>query len=595
MTVSKQKKLIFGIVYSMVLVFTLCFSGLVISSYIKEKQEFEQFKQTWQYRADTNFTQSIKTDEETGEQVVVYNISTPEQLAGMFVHSEKVQADSATSHKVGDSYQLTQNLDLNGNTWVSVKSFTGNFDGNGFVISNLNNSFVDELTGIVENLSLEKINISRSGDTGAIANTSYGTIKNVHLLSGSISSSKGNLGGIVGIMYEGLVENCTNKATVSGTATNIGGFVGNANGGIVTRCLNSGGSKINLSDSSFNVGGIVGKNNASVYLCVNKQGIYAQNLKGDTCLGGIVGNNTGSIKKCVNNASIQGKSSLAIDVKSGGIVGQSAGGYTIEYCYNSKTVTANAAQGDEEDTPISYGQDTDVWSVMVKYTATTKNRSTKYTTKCGAYAGGIVGYLSGSSVKYCYNVGQVHTTNPGLSVQIDIGYIVTYSVFGYLKTQATITDTFVSEEYYYDGICGYNTNSKNIENCYNTNTESCASAPTFKFKKRSGSGENIALPNENSMEWQGYKNNKISIDCELYVCKLKNDSQKYTITEKFAIKNSTNLNYWLTEEDCSTIGSYTYDANSLRKNCSGTNLDPIIFSNWSSVFNSDYSIKDLYW
>ena len=230
MTVSKQKKLIFGIVYSMVLVFTLCFSGLVISSYIKEKQEFEQFKQTWQYRADTNFTQSIKTDEETGEQVVVYNISTPEQLAGMFVHSEKVQADSATSHKVGDSYQLTQNLDLNGNTWVSVKSFTGNFDGNGFVISNLNNSFVDELTGIVENLSLEKINISRSGDTGAIANTSYGTIKNVHLLSGSISSSKGNLGGIVGIMYEGLVENCTNKATVSGTATNIGGFVGNANG-----------------------------------------------------------------------------------------------------------------------------------------------------------------------------------------------------------------------------------------------------------------------------------------------------------------------------------------------------------------------------
>ena len=613
MAVSKQKKFMFGIIYSMVLVFTLCFSGLVVSSYIKEKQEFEQFKQTWQYRADTNFTQSIETDEETGEQVVVYNISTPEQLAGMFVHSEKVQAKDVNDYKY--TYKLKTTLTLSSNEWSSL-SFDSTFDGGGFVITGLDSAFVSTLTGTVQNLILSDVKISTSGNAGAVANTSSGTIKNVQVVSSSKDSyvkGKTNVGGIVGEMTGGTIENCTSQASVSG-GTKMGGIVGYSSGGTITKCMNYNTGTIYPSGTSeLDVGGIVGYSRATVSFCVNKQSIYSTSISKGSYFGGVVGFADGKVEKCSNYGNITGKSYYNVDVKCGGIAGhsQSTG---ITYCYNAGDVTANAGQSSEykSSIPISSKEMVGCYSGTQTYYAGFGNLDCNiYSSFSYCYAGGIAGYFTAKELNHCYNVGTVKTETAGKYKRITIGYLVGYFLLNTWIDQAEILDTFVSEEYYYGGICGWNTTSSVISNCYNNNSLSKVQDPTFSFEERTGSGTNVwsnssANCSTSSNFWTFAKENKfgsvtVSKDYEGYKCTYSKSSQQYTITEKYMVIHTTNLNTDPTIDDRNykTIDTYTYDAKSSRVDCSGTYGNPkntVWYSQgWSSVFNSDYTFRDLYW
>ncbi len=616
MAVSKQKKFMFGIIYSMVLVFTLCFSGLVVSSYIKEKQEFEQFKQTWQYRADTNFTQSIEVDEETGEQTVVYNISTPEQLAGMFVHSENVKADEYDINKI--KYELKTTLNLDGHKWTSNDFSNGIFDGNGLVIVGLKGALVDSLDGTIKDLVLADVEISTSGNAGAVANTSSGTIKNVQIVSSSKDSYvKGttNVGGIVGEMKGGTIENCTSQASVSG-GSNMGGIVGYSSGGTITKCMNYNTGTIYPSGTSeLDVGGIVGYSRATVSFCVNKQSIYSTSISKGAYFGGVVGFADGKVEKCSNYGNITGKSYKNVDVKCGGIAGhsQSTG---ISYCYNEGDVTANAVQSSEykSSIPISSKEMVSCYSGTQTYYAGFGNLDCNiYSSFSYCYAGGIAGYFTGKELNHCYNVGTVKTETAGKYKRITIGYLVGYFLLNTWIDQTEILDTFVSEEYYYGGICGWNTTSSVISNCYNNNSLSKVQDPTFSFEERTGSGANVwsnssANCSTSSNFWTFAKENKfasvtVSKDYEGYKCTYSKSSQQYTITEKYMVIHTTNLNTDPTIDDRNykTIDTYTYDAKSSRVDCSGTYGNPNSYTlvwdykGWSDVFNSDYTFRDLYW
>lgn len=110
-----------------------------------------------------------------------------------------------------------------------VSTFSGIIDFNGNTIDGLSEPLFETLTnGTVCNLNLKDVNISESGQVGAIARVANGgsRIYNVGILSGQVGSSDGYCGGLVGLLDgSARVINCFSYATITG-GTYVGGLVG---------------------------------------------------------------------------------------------------------------------------------------------------------------------------------------------------------------------------------------------------------------------------------------------------------------------------------------------------------------------------------
>ncbi len=385
-----SKKTIYWMLYSLLLLFTIYFSFTFISQKIEERKEFEIFKDSWQYVADTNFKQSVEIDPETNEQKVYNEISTPEQLAGMFLNTDSNSLKAEKLSDISTEYKLTKNIDLNGKTWIS-SDFSEVLDGGSFIISNLkissNNAtvgFILKLTGTVKDLFFSNVNIEYSGDgsveykMGVVCGESNnGKISNVYIKSGSVvgkigkNTTKSYIGGIVGFMQgtKPNIENCYNNATIK-NGTHMGGIVGNVDSGTVTRCVNNGkiiiDETINLGTYNlieylfikgkvFNLycGGIAGyyKGGNILSLCINRASLTTKILQKinlnngislkvmslsnatEIMVGGIVGYSTKSIDKCYNTGEINGGDDYNETTYVGGIAGKSLN--TINNCYNT--------------------------------------------------------------------------------------------------------------------------------------------------------------------------------------------------------------------------------------------------------------------
>ena len=385
-----SKKTIYWILYSLLLLFTIYFSFTFISQKIEERKEFEIFKDSWQYVADTNFKQSVEIDPETNEQKVYNEISTPEQLAGMFLNTDSNSIKAEKLSDISTEYKLTKNIDLNGRTWIS-SDFSEVLDGGSFVISNLKISsssarvgFILNLTGTVKDLFFSNVNIEYTGNEsveykmGVVCGESNnGKISNVYIKSGSVVGKIGNnttksyIGGIVGFMQgtKSNIENCHNNATIK-NGTHMGGIVGNVDSGTVTQCINNGeiiiDETINLGTYSifeyvfikgkvFNLycGGIAGyyKGENILSLCINRASLTTKILQKinlnngisltvmslsnatEIMVGGIVGYSSKSIDKCFNTGEIKGGDDYNKTTYVGGIAGKSLN--TISNCYNT--------------------------------------------------------------------------------------------------------------------------------------------------------------------------------------------------------------------------------------------------------------------
>ncbi len=249
-------------------------------------------------------------------------ISTANQLMGITNMSGK--------------YILTADIDLTGKTWVPLGSadapFTGIFDGNGYVISNL------------------------SGKNG-LFHTNAGTIQNVTLDTSCTVSYKGGapyysyVGSIVGA-NDGIVQNCINNGTVvTSSIFYIGGICG-LNRNTVNGCVNTGSvtaTRINTSSSELHVGGICGYmsgTTVTIDQCWNGGAISAKNTTSKpTYAGGISGNcghSSGNsqhvISNCYNRGTVNTESNS--NACAGGIVGQLVAD-DIRYSYNVGTITVD--------------------------------------------------------------------------------------------------------------------------------------------------------------------------------------------------------------------------------------------------------------
>lgn len=235
-----------------------------------------------------------------------YVIGTAGQLAGLAVLVANGESFA------GKYFKLSANIDLAGKIWLGIgmmnneatdvnHPFSGNFDGNGYVIKNL--------TGITAGSSVKDENNTNGyrtmiyfgslfGMTGITVQTKSGkttvytpTIKNVVLQNAKITGNYA--GGIVGVAFSGIImDNCYN---INGTISSS-----NFSGGMIAYMGN------NDADTSYT---LVSSTSASITNC------YNTSLVTGVVAGGIVGymENTNktlpltvTITNCVNNATILG-------------------------------------------------------------------------------------------------------------------------------------------------------------------------------------------------------------------------------------------------------------------------------------------------
>ncbi|MBQ9429456.1 MAG: hypothetical protein IJU41_07940, partial [Clostridia bacterium] len=240
------------------------------------------------------------------------------------------------------NYILMADIPLDGREQAPIGSsganFTGIFDGNNYTVRGL--SLASKETGDVNLALFGRLN---------------GTVRNL-TVCGEVRAAGKRVGGIVGIMLGGSVENCVNRASVVGSA-NVGGIVGLAYSGNITvsGCTNEGNilgtlETFSVSTNIAGVGGIVGhiqNSNATVTVenCYN-----GGEVCGAEYIGGIVGYVYGAdtdggaparvIARCQNAGKITATSTDRADL--GGIVGLCAKVGGIYDCLNTGAVVIDA-------------------------------------------------------------------------------------------------------------------------------------------------------------------------------------------------------------------------------------------------------------
>jgi prepilin-type N-terminal cleavage/methylation domain-containing protein len=236
-------------------------------------------------------------------------IYTPEQLASI---------GNDEDYPLDGDYIVMANISLSGYVdWAPIgkniaSPFTGTFNGNNYVISNLTiNSNQDHKglfgciskTSKITNLGLENANINVAGGNyvgGLVGYTSTGcTIENCYA-TGKVTGGS-DTGGLVGRNY-GTITDCYATAEVTG-GSRTGGLVGYAYSGSITSCYATG------------------------------------KVTGDSCTGGLVGWNNGAIENCYTTGNVNG-----VD-RTGGLVGLDFTGCTIENSYYNSETTGQSGRG----------------------------------------------------------------------------------------------------------------------------------------------------------------------------------------------------------------------------------------------------------
>lgn len=329
--------------------------------------------------------------------------------------AEQMQAIAADTNLWSKHFKLTASINLAGsstNLWKAIGSgisggtaFTGSFDGGNHTISGLYVYTQDSyqgLFGYTNNATIKNLNVSGSvgggGYVGGIVGYLYGgSVENCSFqgtVDGTVShdASDQAVGGIVGQNHSGTVINCKNEGSVISTGQYVGGVAG-ANIGTIDNCSNSGRITLSGTTSSY-VGGITGKNTNTVTNCYNSGTIDAADSGGN--IGGISGDNSGvEISNCYNSGTVNGS------INTGGIVGGNFSKAKIKQCYNTGAVSGTNYVGGIT------GQNDSNAAVLNSYNqATVEGKS---------YVGGIVGRNHDSKTKNattgtvmnCYNIGSV--------------------------------------------------------------------------------------------------------------------------------------------------------------------------------------------
>lgn len=243
---------------------------------------------------------------------------------------------AAISNNLSGKYYLTANIDLTGKNWTPIgmyfyKPFTGEFDGNGYVIKGLS------ITNSTKGSSSARVGV------GLFGCTSGAKLLNVSVIDAGVennAASDVSTGILVGCGHATTIINCYTSGSVSSKCVyGTGGIVGHtmprtgtsSGSAYILRCASS----ATVSSTSSYAGGIAGGSNEDIEECYFTGSVTSSS----SCAGGIVGFITGaSMKYCWSSGSVEGKQNGA----NGGVAGLVGSG-SASYSYTIADVNGTNA------------------------------------------------------------------------------------------------------------------------------------------------------------------------------------------------------------------------------------------------------------
>ena len=239
-------------------------------------------------------------------------------LSGDYILMADINGSETANWNDGKGFQPLGELSSNQSVADVSKTFTGTFNGNGYVISNLH----------VEN--------ETAGLFGVVGPGGY--VDNLIIADAKISGEYA--GAITGLNAGGVIVGCTVMATVEFVGLHdyyeaVGGLVGN-NAGLIENCRSSGtvhgsgglvasnvGYIINSSSDSIVIGdgGLVGDNRGGTIMDSHSTG----DVWGHTFVGGLVGENSGTVIRCHSTSNVNGTDAV------GGLIGYNYGSVSDSY------------------------------------------------------------------------------------------------------------------------------------------------------------------------------------------------------------------------------------------------------------------------
>lgn len=288
----------------------------------------------WQYglnslEANTKYYWKVAAVDQYGatkmSDVWSFTIFTFEQGKGYEVDPYVVktadQLDAVRNYTSTDIYfKQSADIDLSSySNWTPIADFKGHYDGQGYRISNLNISLIQD-------------------NLGLFGNTEGAELTDIHLDNVSIQSSAYdcipvNVGPLVGYADSTTIVDCHASGTVNAPASdNVGGLVGYSYSLSIT-------SEIALSSSTctvngrYDVGGLVGDVHNKVAM---RRSFATGNIVAEGTVGGLVGlyESAGKMENCYARGNVTATQSGQV----GGLIGRVNAGDDISNCYSTGQV-----------------------------------------------------------------------------------------------------------------------------------------------------------------------------------------------------------------------------------------------------------------
>lgn len=349
-------------------------------------------------------------------------------------------------------------LDLYTTDWAPIgaytNEFTGTFDGNGHVISDLVISSTTYYTGlfgaasnaVIKNLGIEDADVTCSDveAAGLIGHAEGCTVSNCYV-TGEISGT-GYAGGLVGTADNSTLNGCHAAVTVTGSVEEqdgTGGLAGSISDSTLTDCYSTG-TVVN-NDNGW-IGGLIGYASG-----ISATGCYSScSVSSTDTAGGLIGRLEGSsttLDDCYATGSV-----TATGANVGGLIGYySASGGSITGCYATGAVSGGGDTG---------GLVGDCANGNISDSYATGN-----VTSTGNHSGGMVGYnYSGSARTFsnCYATGSVTGT-------WYVGGLIgtnNWAITGCYATGNITMSTDDNDVISVGGLVGYNHAGGSIETSY---------------------------------------------------------------------------------------------------------------------------------
>ncbi|MBR5925028.1 MAG: hypothetical protein IKZ60_06140 [Bacteroidales bacterium] len=332
-------------------------------------------------------------------------------------------------------FKLVDDIDLDGITWTPLNKDGGydeaiNLDGNGKTISHLSMPLFYTFNGNASNLTIDGATISQSkgnyGIFGRQATVADGAVTNITVKNSSLASENTIVGALFGTVSKNIViSGCVADNVTLSATQQVGGLVGLMQSGSIDNCSASGSATV----TTYYAGGMVGLINGSIAgdisISNSHSSVTVTHTTGNNSrVGGLIGQieRTVTIEKCYATGNVTGTGHYG-----GGLVGvinTADGTVNISKCYATGNVALNTG-----------GNFSHAGGLLGRIDAGTVNISNCYSTgsvTIRRYSGGFVGTSGGT-----LSITNSYTTS-------DISGIVLSSYCGLVlgnKTAGTVTCT----------------------------------------------------------------------------------------------------------------------------------------------------------